>query len=110
METISRGITTIIEGNKIFRKCRECRLIKELNTDNFLRRETENGWRGKCRVCYNKHARQLQEMTKNELAVSKVYREKYKRIKPLETLLKIAKGNAKRNYKEFNINIEDLKL
>ncbi len=110
METISRGITTIIEEGKVFRKCKECRLIKELNTYNFHRRETENGWRGRCRVCHNKHVRQVQEMTKAEIATNKVYREKYKRTKPLETLLKVAKGNAKRRYKDFNINIEDLKL
>lgn len=91
------------------RKCKDCREIKDLNEENFVRRSTENGWRGRCRICHNKNARVRQEMSKTELATNKRYRDKYKKEKPLETILKIAKGNAKRTYKEFNISILDLK-
>jgi len=106
---IKYHIGSIIEGDKILRKCRTCRNIKELNEDNFLKRNTENGWRGDCRICYNKKSRNKQELSKRELVVGKKYRDKYKKEKPLETLLKVARGNAKRRYKEFSISIEDLK-
>lgn len=97
------------EGEKILRKCRSCREIKELNETNFLKRNTENGWRGSCRICFNKKARFKQELSKRELAVGKKYRDKYKKEKPLESLLKTAKGNSKRYGREFSIDIEDLK-
>jgi hypothetical protein len=98
---------TEIDGIK-YRKCRKCRETKELNESNFVKRNTENGWRGSCRVCFNKEARFKQEMTKSELATGKKYRLKYKKEKPLETLLKVAKGNAKRRFKEFSLTIENL--
>ena len=97
-----------ISGIK-YRKCRQCRETKELNTDNFVKRNTENGWRGKCRLCFNKDARFKQEMTKSELERGKKYRLKYKKEKPLETIYKIARGNAKRTFKEFTIVLENLK-
>lgn len=90
------------------RKCRTCREIKELNNDNFVKRNTENGWRGNCRVCHNKNVRLKQEMSKSELASAKRYRLKYKKTKPLETLLKVARGNANRTSKEFNIDLKHL--
>lgn len=99
-----------IETNGIkYRKCRQCREIKELNTANFVKRNTENGWRGKCRLCFNKEARFKQEMTKSELETGKKYRLKYKKEKPLEALHKTARGNAKRTFKEFTIILEELK-
>jgi hypothetical protein len=99
--------TTEINGIK-YRKCRHCREIKELNTNNFLKRNTENGWRGKCRICFNKDARLKQETTKTELESGKKYRLKYKKEKPLEAIYKTARGNAKRTFKEFTIVLNDL--
>lgn len=98
---------TIID-NIEYRKCRLCRQVKVLNEKNFVKRETKNGYRGRCRVCHNKYGRDKQEMTKNELAVSRKYRLKYRKEKPLEQLLKTVKGNAKRVGREFTIKIEDL--
>lgn len=91
------------------RKCKDCRETKELNEENFVKRPTENGWRGRCRICHNKNARFKQEMTKSELEVGKKYRDKYKKEKPLETLLKNARGNAKKYYREFNLTLAYLK-
>jgi hypothetical protein len=97
------------EDGKILRKCRICREIKELNEENFIRRSSENGWRGRCRLCYNKNSRIKQELSKNEVIVSKRYRDKYKKIQPLELLYRTCKGNAKKyNNREFTIIPEDL--
>lgn len=97
-----------MEEKSINRKCRECREIKILNTENFVKRPTENGWRGRCRVCYNKHARVRQEMSKSEKAVSKKYRDKCSATKPLEMLLRQAKNNSKKYYRECSVNINYL--
>lgn len=98
-----------MEEKSINRKCRECREIKILNTDNFVRRtDNTNSWRGRCRVCYNKHARVRQEMSKNERAVSKKYRDKYSATKPLEMLLRHTKNNSRKYYRECLITIEYL--
>ncbi len=103
-----KPIETIEVEGKVFRKCRDCREYKELNEDNFYKRETENGWRGRCRECHNKRLRVRQEMSPTELATGKKYRDKYKKEKPLETLLKNARGNAKRRYKDFDLKIDRL--
>jgi hypothetical protein len=96
-------------NGKICRKCRKCRETKELNEVNFIKRNTENGWRGNCRICFNKEARVKQEMSKLELAVCKRYRINAMKTKPLQCLLRTAKGNSKKYWnREFNINLQDL--
>lgn len=92
----------------LYRKCRKCREIKVLNNDNFVKRNTENGWRGECRICFNEHQRFKQEMSKHELVVSKKYRDKYRKEKPLECLLRHARGNAKRRFKEFDLDLDTI--
>lgn len=98
---------TIIKGVE-YRKCRNCREIKVLNENNFLKRNTENGWRGFCRICYNAKARIKQESTQAEKLTSKKSRDKYKKEKPLECLLKYSKGNSKKCRREWDLKLEDL--
>jgi hypothetical protein len=107
-ENIKFNITHVENDGIYYRKCRECRQIKELNITNFLKRTTKNGWRGKCRICYNKAYRKRQELSKSEKLVSKKYRLKYMKTQPLEFLFRSAKGNAKRVDREFSIIIKDL--
>ncbi len=101
-------IKIIIIENTKYRKCSSCRETKELNLENFIRRNTENGWRGRCRICYNKNIRKNQELNNTEKARYKKYRLNAKATKPFYYLFSSCKGNAKKVNREFNITITDL--
>ncbi len=98
---------TIIDGIE-YRKCRCCRKVKVLNEENFLRRDTQNGWRGRCRLCYNANERLKQESNNTEKQRYKNYRDKNKSLKPLDYIFRTAKGNAKRGFREFSIEKKDV--
>ena len=91
-------IKIIIIENTKYRKCSSCRETKELNLENFIRRNTENGWRGRCRICYNKNIRKNQELNNTEKARYKKYRLKAKATKPFYYLFSSCKGNAKKGH------------
>lgn len=108
-EILPKHIGSFEENGIVLRKCRCCRKIKELNEINFLKRNTENGWRGRCRVCHNKNIRINQEMNPTELERSRRWREKASKEFPLKFLLKSCKSNSKRyNNREFTITLDDL--
>lgn len=105
---IKFNVETATIDNLVYRKCRECRLLKELNELNFIKRSTENGWRGRCRVCYNKQTRVKQETNNTEKARSKRYNERNKLKDPIGMLFRTTKSNAKKYSREFSISKEDI--
>lgn len=97
------------EDSVLLRKCRQCREYKELTVQNFIKRPTENGWRGKCRLCFNVTARSKQELNNTEKEIGKRYRESFKLKNPFKVLLNTARGNAKKTGKEFLLTEDFLK-
>lgn len=98
---------TVVDG-KVYRRCRQCREVKELNETNFLKRthvhsSEYGGWRGRCRLCYNKLARNKQEISHADRAITKRYRLKQAKTKPFLLLFNTAKGNSRRQKREFTI-------
>ena len=98
----------MVEENIKLRKCRCCREYKILNSLNFVKRTSENGWRGFCRICYNKQIRRKQEVNNTERLRSLKYLQTRKEKDPFGFLLQTARGNAKKKFREFSITKEIL--